>query len=108
MNDKQTKLLQILDIVVDCCALDLGDGRMSVTKEDVLSKNRNENVVLTREILCMMIINAGYTITTAAMMLNRTMADIRHLIDNGYSHERTSQAFRYAYAEATLRVRELE
>lgn len=53
MNNKQNILRRIVDEVVSCCASEIGDGVMSLTTDDVLSKNRNENVVLTRQIVAM-------------------------------------------------------
>ena len=108
MNNKAKYLYDILDIVVDCCATEIdSNGRMSVTKEDVLGKSRAENVSLTREIFAIQVVNAGYSVTTVAQLLKRTPQSVRHLIAQGYSHEQTSNAFRLAKAEATIKCRDI-
>lgn len=38
MNDKEKYLNKILDAVVESCNY-MGGGRLSITKEDILSKN---------------------------------------------------------------------
>lgn len=109
MNNKETELWRIVDIVVECCATKVKeDGTMSLTREDVLGKSRAENVVMTRCILVMMIIGAGYSVTTAAQLLGRTPHAIRHLLDIGHNYHISSRAFRIASAEATLMCKDIE
>ena len=47
MNNKEKYLHKILDVVVESCNY-IGGGRLFITKEDILSKSRNENVVMIR------------------------------------------------------------
>ena len=47
MNNKEKYLHKILDAVVESCSY-IGGGRLSIAKEDILGKSRNENVVMTR------------------------------------------------------------
>lgn len=109
MNNKEMELYRILDIVVECCATQVDDtGKMSVTREDVLGKSRAENLVMTRCILVNQIIGAGYSTTTAALLLHRTVHAIRHLLEVGCQYERTSRAYRIANAEATLKCKDIE
>lgn len=42
MNDKETILYKIVDIVVGCCAMEVADGQMSVIRDDVLGICRTE------------------------------------------------------------------
>lgn len=109
MNDKEKLLMKIVEIVVDCCATQIDDtGRMSVTREDVLGKSRAENVVMTRCILAMMVVGAGYSITTTAQLLGRTVHAVRHLLEAGHSYHISSRAFRIASAEATLKCKDID
>lgn len=109
MNEKQRLLYTILDIVVSCCQTEIDEnGTMSVTREDVLGASRAENVVMTRCILVMMIVGAGFSTTTAAQLLNRTPHAVRHLLEVGHQYHLTSRAFRIASAEATLKCRNIE
>lgn len=106
MNDKETELYRILDIVVDCCATKVDDNKWSVTKEEVLGKSRSENIVMTRCILVHQIISAGYSITTCSQLLKRDPHSIRHLVDLGYNYQSSSRAYRIANAEATLKCQQ--
>lgn len=108
MNKKARFLDRIVEVVVDCCAIELPDGSMSLVKEDVLGKSRAENVVMTRCILAMMIVGEGFSITTAAQLMSRTPHAIRHLLDIGHNFHISSKAFRIASAQATLACREIE
>ena len=107
MNSKESILYRIADAVVSCCATDIGGGEMSVTTEQVLSKCRAENVVMTRQILAMQIQHCGYTITTISHLLKCSAANVRKLIKDGYENLHHSRAFHFAYAEATLRCRSI-
>lgn len=74
MNDKEKVLYGIVDCVIKCCATEIGEGVYSVTREDVLGKSRAENVVMTRCVLASQIVHAGYSVTTVAQLLGRTVA----------------------------------
>lgn len=108
MNNKSKELYNILNIVVECCAFQISeDGTMSITKDDILGKSRAENVVMTRCILVHQLIDAGYSITTCAQLLNRTIPAIRHLITLGYDYLKTSKAYRIANAEVILKCKDI-
>lgn len=108
MNNKQNYLHKITDIVVGCCASRIDDtGVMSITREDVLGKSREENVVMTRCILVMLILGEGYSVSTLAQMLHRTPHAIRNLQSKGCDYLRASRAFRIANAEATIKVEKI-
>lgn len=106
MNAKETELHRIVDIVIGCCATDFSYGSTTITKEQVLGKNRSENAVMTRCILADQIISAGYSISTAAFVLNRTVQSVRHMIEMGMSFNKTSRAYRIANEDATRKCRD--
>lgn len=108
MNNKEKLIYMILDECVKCCATELPDGSPSVRREDVLSKSREENVVMTRCVFVDQMVSAGYSITTVARILGRTVHSIRHMIrlDTEYSH--TSRAYRIAKSEAVLACKDIE
>lgn len=107
MNNKQSELNKLVDIAVKCCATEIDDkGTLSLTKDDVLGKNRTENVVMTRCILVHLILHEGYSISTISQLLNRTIPAIRHLEKLGYTFEKTSRAYRIAQAEAIVMLEE--
>ena len=108
MNNKQKYLNKILDVCVKCCAYVMNDGNTSITKEDILGKSRNENVVMTRCIAVVMMIQAGFTITTCAELMNRTSPAIRHMVQLDRQFAQTSRVYRIANRQAGRRCSELE
>ena len=105
MNDKQKVLCDILDIVVGCCTFDVY-GKPSITKEDVLGKSRKSNLVMTRCVLSHIVLSAGYSIETLAMLLGRTEVAVRSMIKQGHNLLDTSRAYRVAYTQAYTMCRE--
>lgn len=101
-NDKERELYRIVDCVARCCAIRLPDGRMSITRDDILGPSRTENLVMSRCILIMQLLRAGYSATTAALLLGRTVAAIRHLNNVAHNYHASSRAFRIAYKETSL------
>ena len=78
MNDKEKELWRVIDNVIKCCAIELQNGELSITREDVLGKSRAENLVMTRCMVVEQMIHAGFSITTTATVLNRTVPAVRH------------------------------
>jgi hypothetical protein len=66
MNDKEKELWRVIDNVIKCCAIELPNGELSITREDVLGKSRAENLVMTRCMVVEQMIHAGFSITTTA------------------------------------------
>lgn len=48
MNKKEELIWRVIDNVINCYAVTRIDGAKSITREDVVGKSREENVVLTR------------------------------------------------------------
>ena len=86
MNDKEKELWRVIDNVIKCCAIELPDGELSITREDVLGKSRAENLVMTRCMVVEQMIHAGFSITTIATVLNRTVPAVRHLCKMAYTY----------------------
>lgn len=41
MNDKEKELWRVIDNVIKCCAIELPNGELSITREDVLGKSQH-------------------------------------------------------------------
>ena len=108
MNDKETALYNIVDIVVACCATEIAEGVMSLTRDDVLGSSRNENVCMTRTILVNQLLWAGFSVTTVATLLNKTTHAVRHIQRKHDDYVKSSRAYRIADSEATIRCRDIE
>lgn len=108
MNNKEKYLNRILDKVVECCSYAVGGGNISITKEDILGKSRNENVVMTRCIAVAMMIQAGFTITTCAELMHRTSPAIRHMVQLDRQFSQTSRVYRIANRQAGRKCNEIE
>lgn len=85
MNKKEELIWRVIDNVINCCAVTRIDGAKSITREDVVGKSREENVVLTRCLVVeqtmgvagIMVINFSAATTTATgfeiMVNNNTL-----------------------------------
>ena len=107
MNNKEKYLHKILDAVVESCSY-IGGGRLSITKEDILGKSRNENVVMTRCIAVAMMIQVGFSVTTCAGLLGRTTPAIRHMIQLDRQFAQTSMVYRIANRQADRRCKRID
>lgn len=98
MNEKENILLAIVEAVVESCRSTTFEN--FVTKENVLGKSRDQNVVMTRAILTKHLIHAGYSHSTVASILGKTVQAIRHLLLIHDSYIETSKAYQFAYYES--------
>ena len=109
MNNKERALWQMLDNAIKCCAVLVDeDGELSITRADILGKSRAENLVMTRCIAASQMHRAGYSTTTIARLMCRTVPAIRHLLAADLNYTETSRAYRIAAAETTLMNKGLE
>ena len=108
MNKKEELIWRVIDNVISCCAVTRIDGAKSITREDVVGKSREENVVLTRCLVVEQMVHAGFTISSIAYILNRTVQATRHLFKMSTEFYQTSRAFRLATSEATLMNKDVE
>ena len=100
MNQKQTTLNNILDIVISCCATEI-DGESFITSDRVLSHDRHEVIIMTRCILANQIVRAGFSVATVAIYLHRTLPCARHILKEGVLLRRSSRAYKIADDEAS-------
>ena len=103
MNDKEAYIYKILDICVEECTFDLSEAT-NVKAEDILSKCKRENVVMTRCIFVTMMRFMGYSKTTAAAVLGRTEQAVTDILNVAHDYRKTSWAYRVAEAKCTLRI----
>ena len=108
MNKKEQLIWSIIDNVISCCAITRDDGTRSITRDDIVSKSREENVVMARALVVEQMVHAGFTITSIAGSLNRTVQATRHLFKMSTEFYQTSRAFRLATSEATLMNKDVE
>lgn len=108
MNKKETLIWSIIDNVIKACDIPRADGTHSITREAIVSKSREENVVMTRALVVEQMVHAGFTITSIAYILNRTVQATRYLFKLSTEFYRTSRAFRLATSEATLMNKDVE
>lgn len=108
MNKKKQLIWSIIDNVISCCAITRADGSRSITREDLVNKSREENVVMARALVVEQMVHAGFTITSIACILNRTVQATRHLFKMSTEFYQTSRAFRLATSEATLLNKDVE
>lgn len=73
MNNKESEAYRLLDISIQCCSTTNKDGSSSINKEDVLGKNRTENVIMTHCVFINLLLHSGYSYSTIANILNKTI-----------------------------------
>lgn len=100
MNNKESEAYRLLDISIQCCSTTNKDGSSSINKEDVLGKNRTENVIMTRCVFINLLLHSGYSYLTIANLLNKTIPAIRHLVKVSNNFFKSSRAYRIAIKEA--------
>lgn len=108
MNDKQKLIESIIANVIKCCAVESSDGRLNITKEDVIGKSREDHIVMTRCLVVEQLIHGGFSVNTIAFLLNRTVQAIIHLRKMSINYYETSRAYRLATSEATLLNKDVE
>lgn len=108
MNDKEKELWRVIDNVIKCCAITNPDGTLNITREEVLSKSCAENLVMARCMVVEQMIHAGFSVTTTAQVLNRTVQAVRHLEKLAFNYLKTSRVYRLATAQATLLNKDVE
>lgn len=108
MNKKEELIWRVIDNVISCCAVTRINVAKSITREDVVGKSREENVVLTRCLVVEQMVHAGFTISTIAFIINRTIQATRYLLKMSNDYYESSRAFRLATSEATLLNKALE
>lgn len=108
MNDKEKEIYRVIDNAVKCCAIELPNGTLSINRDDILGKSREENIVMARAMVVEQMLHAGFSITTIAQILSRNVASIRHLRKLAYDYLSISRVYRLATAQATLLNKDVE
>ena len=108
MNDKEKEIYRVIDNVVKCCTIELHNGTLSISRDDILGKSREENIVMARAMVVEQMLHAGFSITTIAQILSRNVASIRHLRKLAYNYLSISRVYRLATAQATLLNKDVE
>lgn len=93
MNNKENELNRIVDAVVRCCGM---SGNDSITRNKLLSKCKEANVVMARSILVCAVLAAGYTISTCTLLIGCTPQTARALFTKDTELVHTSNAYRIA------------
>lgn len=106
MSDKQDLISNVLQIVVDCCKVDV-DGVEIITREEVLGDCRNENACMTRCIFVSQMMFIGFSRSTIAALLHRSEKSVDRMLRQAHEYRITSYAYRLAEAESTIRLKEI-
>lgn len=106
MNEKEKKIFDILDIVIEESSTAEQDGTR-ITRDDVRGKCKKENVVMCRCVFVAMLMYMGYSKTTIAAFLNRSEQSVSNILLVAYEYKKRSWAYRVVDAHSTLRCNEL-
>lgn len=108
MNKKEELIWRVVDNVISCCCVTKHDGTKSITREDIIGKSREENVVMARCLVVEQMVHAGFTIATIGFIIGRTVQATRHLLKMSTQYYEISRAYRLATSEATLLNKDVE
>lgn len=108
MNKKEELIWKVVDNVISCCCVTKADGTKSITREDIISKSREENIVMARCLVVEQMVHAGFTIATIGFIIDRTVQAVRHMLKMSTLYYETSRAYRLATSEATLLNKDVE
>lgn len=104
MNDKERLFRKIVEIVAECSSY-ISGGKNDVTAADIYGKSRKENVAMARNIAVGILVALGFTISSCALMLNRTMPGVRNMVKMDRQLQESSMVYRIAYRQARNKVR---
>lgn len=94
--------------MIIACDIPRADSTHSISREDIVGKSREENVVMVRALVVEQMVHAGFIISSITCILNRTVQATRHLFKMSTEFYQTSRAFRLATSEATLLNKDVE
>ena len=100
MNDKEKLFHAIVERVAKCCSYVMKDGRQSITAADILGRKRTENVSMSRCIAVSLLVSAGFTISSCALMMHRSPPAIRHMMKLDRQLNETSMVYRIAVRQS--------
>lgn len=106
MNDKQTLIYEVLDIVIRYCETNV-DDKSNLTREDILGPSRCENIIMTRCLFATQMVFMGFSRTTIAKMLHRTEKAVGNMLQQAHQFRIQSYAYRLAEAESTILLKEV-
>ena len=95
MNRKSEIMNEILEMVLKCCAVNMGKQQdVTISKEDVLGKCRAANLVEARCLLVTQLTQAGFSTQTIATMMGKSTTAVRNLRKIANEYHRNSRAYR--------------
>lgn len=100
MNKKSEEINHIIDTVIGCCVTKVtDDGPADFTRDDVMSARRSVPLVMTRCLVVISLLAAGFSVTTIAEVTKKTPQGIRNLLRRAQDFHKTSKAYRIAEEE---------
>lgn len=94
MNELENRIYLLVECVVDCCVVDVEGGK--ITREEILSKSKKENVMIARYMLAYHLLDFGLSYTTISQFFGCTIQSARNMIANHYKWLRGSAAYQIA------------
>lgn len=108
MSSKKQQIFEsVLQVVVECCSIEIGDGEMTITAEDILGNSHRQSVHMTRCLFVTQMVFLGYTRDTISRILKRSEKSISDMLNNAHQYRIQSFAYRQAEAESTIKLRDI-
>lgn len=106
MNDKESIIYKVLDIVVEESTLTINED-VTILPEDIIGKCKRDNVKMARCIFVAQMKCLGYSNATIAAFLHRQQKAIPEILSAAYEYKKSSRLFRLTDAKCTIRVNEI-
>lgn len=102
MNNLENQIYQIVDVVVECCAVECESG--TITKQDVLSKCKKENATIARYMLTYHLRQFGLSNTTISQLYGCSIQSVKNMLANHDLWLQNSRAYRIANNQVIFKL----
>lgn len=102
MNNLEEEIYQIVDVVVECCAVECESGK--ITRADVLSKSKKENATIARYMLTYHLRQFGLSNTTISQLFGCSIQSVKNMLVSHETWVKNSRAYRIANREVIIKL----
>lgn len=105
MNELETKMQRIVDVVVSSCITTIRmAGSELVSKEEILSKSKKQNAVKARHILAFALHRYGFTYSSICGLLGCTKSAVSKMITQHTEYKKQSKTYLLACKSIKLYI----
>lgn len=102
MNELENRIYLLVECVVDCCVVDAEGGK--ITREEILSKSKKENVMIARYMLTYHLRQFGLSNTTISQLYGCSIQSVKNMLANHDLWIENSRAYRIANNQVIFKL----